>query len=231
MREYSSKFALENNKTCSHTGPILSARYGSALKIEDKKVRTCMVYIANNPVERRLCTRAEDYRWNFEAYAVSDHPFSTRYVRRKSRVQMVRSVIAVKDQYAKGKPLSYKLLSRLFERLEDAEKEQLTDVIISMYSVIEHDQVRRFFKNHQSMIESAHNNTGSEYEIRESFVGRSDAHYASMRRLIMRRVDMEDVHDVLRLDHCQRDRIFEYAVSKTGIPPKQARKYLRMSDK
>ena len=81
---YTSSVARENNETCGHAGPLFNEPFGSAPKPGGKNGRTNLIYVGNNPVERHLADKAENYRWNFLAYAESDHPFSAPIVKRKA---------------------------------------------------------------------------------------------------------------------------------------------------
>ena len=76
VHDYTTCFARENNRTCHRTGPLFQSPFGSVPKPGEKKTRSNLIYVDNNPVERLLSERAEDYQWNYIAYAVSDHPFS-----------------------------------------------------------------------------------------------------------------------------------------------------------
>ena len=72
------KYAQEFNRAGGHKGAVFMKTYGWAQKKNNAKVRSCLAYIANNQVEKKLCRRAIDCRWNFLAYSRCDHPFSVR---------------------------------------------------------------------------------------------------------------------------------------------------------
>ena len=71
-----SVFVREYNSSIGRKGPLFDERFGSAPKSDKKKLMSTIIYIGNNPVERKLCLRAEQYRWNFIASLDSDYPFS-----------------------------------------------------------------------------------------------------------------------------------------------------------
>lgn len=79
VREYSKLFSRVHNRTCHTQGNLFESPFGSAPKFGDKKARANLIYIGNNAPERRLCRNAEEYRWNFLAYAVCTHPFSKSF--------------------------------------------------------------------------------------------------------------------------------------------------------
>lgn len=197
MREYSSQFSQEHNRVCHRKGQLFARPYGSAPKYGAKHARTHLIYVGNNPVERQLASRAEDYRWTFLAYAVSDHPFSPKLVIRKARWPMKQAVSEVRNQYQAGKPLSYAQLQRLFKPLTPEERQQLTDFIIATYNVLDYQTAISFFHSYEDMLNAMHSSTGSEYDLNEVFIGKSDAHYAKMVATVMREVHPDDIHDIL----------------------------------
>ena len=68
-----SRFTKAQNKVLGRTGTLWESPFGYAPKFKSKSVKSLFIYIDNNPVERQLCKKAEEYRWNFLAYAISDH--------------------------------------------------------------------------------------------------------------------------------------------------------------
>ena len=76
VNEYSRIFAHLWNRSRDREGYLFYHSFSSAAKLGSKQVRTTLAYNYNNPVERKLVQQAEQYRWNFLAYARNDHPFS-----------------------------------------------------------------------------------------------------------------------------------------------------------
>ena len=75
VQEFSSKFSKAYNARHALKGRLFTT-FGLSNKRGDKQIRTSLAYLYNNPVEDRICKRAEDWNWNFLAYADSDHPYS-----------------------------------------------------------------------------------------------------------------------------------------------------------
>ncbi|MBO4670699.1 MAG: transposase [Bacteroidales bacterium] len=209
-------------------GRLFTCRYGSAVKYGDKKARTNFIYIGNNPVERRLVQKAEEYRWNYLAYAVSDHPFSEKLVVRKASYAMKQAMAEVKSTHDMDRPLSYILLRRLFKPLNGKEQNQLIDYIITTYSVIDYAAAIRFFDSYQDMIGAMHYNTGSEYDINEVFTGRSDACYAEIANWLTVNLRLKDIHDVFLMPDEKRTNLLFDIHKATGAPPAQIAKFLRL---
>lgn len=227
-REVNTFFPRQWNARCQITGPVFRSRYGWAQKFGDKKGRTNLVYVGNNPVERRLVKKAEDYRWNYLAYAVSDHPFSHKIVIRDARWPLQKAVREVKAQFKAGKPLNYAQLQRLFNPLTREESLQLTDYIISTYNCIDYAAAIRFFDSYEDMIKSMHATTGSEHDINEVFVGKSDAPYVQMTAFLLKNHYVEDIHDILSMTTDEKFELFLLLRPHTDALDEQIAKFLHM---
>jgi len=125
-------------------------------------------------------------------------------------------------------PMTYTMLQNIFKSLSDKEKNQITDFIISTYSIIDHDAAINYFGSYDVMIAAARNNTGSEYEIQEDTIGWSDAVYPQITKALLKKYKFEDIHDVLGLPYSQRCMIKAFLVRHHGVNPQQAAKYLHL---
>ena len=119
----------------------------------------------NNPVERHICQFAEQYRWNYLAYAASNHPFSEPYRKEKASKAMLRAV---------------------------------------------------------------HSTTGSEYEMKERFVGKDDSCYAQMTRIILSHCRIEDIHEMLGFKKEIRNDLYFLLRRETMATAGQIAKFLRI---
>ena len=137
----------------------------------------------------------------------------------------IREVVSTKND---GRPLNYRQLQRLFKPLDRKEKEQLSDFIINTYNVLDYASAIRFFDTFEEMIIALHSDTGSEYDINEVFVGRSDACFAKMISLCMDYLQLEDIHDVLTLDIEKKFDLFRLLSAKTDALPEQVAAFLRI---
>lgn len=228
MRDYSSEFALEQNMVCHRKGPLFESPFGSAPKYIDKKVKTNLIYVWNNPPERKLVKKAEDYRWTFLAYAVSDHPFSEKIIIRNSRWALQKAVKEVNALHKAGKHLTYPLLKRLFRPLTQDEKQQLTDYIITKFNVIDYKAAISYFNSYEDMLVAIHSTTGNEYDIKETFVGKTDKDYASMATIVMRELGLNDIHDVLGMSNYEKYDVFLLLRKYTFAMSEQITKFLHM---
>lgn len=227
-REHNAFFANAQNEICGVKGNLFEHPFGSAVKVGAKKARTNLIYVGNNPVERRLVQKAEEYRWNYVAYADSKNPFSEKLVLRNSSWAMRNAVKVVRNQRKKCLPMTYRLLFRLFNTLNNNEKQQLTDYIVCLYNIIDYSGALEFFDgSYEHFITALHSTTGSEYDLNEVFVGRSDACYNLFSSIVLKEYGLTDIHELFKED---KERMYLLLKSKTGAPGRQIKKYLRIRD-
>ena len=229
--EMNATFSRKHHEWFHQAGAVFESPYGSAPKFDDKKVRTNLIYVANNPVERKLVTRAEEYRWNYLAYATSDHPFSEKLVIRKARWPLQKAIREVKVQFKAGRPMNYAQLERLFLPLDRKERLQLTDYIVSTYNVIDYQGAIRYFGSYENLLTAAHSTTGSEYDLNEQFVGKSDVCYNKMSLSLLQEGKLKDIHDLLTLSVDERYELYLFLRRTMDALPEQIAKFLHVSIK
>jgi hypothetical protein len=115
-------FVKEYNSAHGRKGPLFEERFGSSVKNGIKLLRTAISYLYNNPVEKLLCGRAQDFRWNFLAYGQSPNPFSEPLVLRKASAALRRAVKEVNASHMDKRHLTYAQLRRLLAPLDENEK-------------------------------------------------------------------------------------------------------------
>ncbi len=227
-QSYTSLYAREFNIVCHEKGSVFQSPFGSVPKYGDKKARSNFIYVDNNPVERHLVDKAEQYRWNFLAYSTSDHPFSEPLIIRNASKKMVRAIKLVESRHEEGKYLPYVMLKRMFAPLSEKEKLQLIDFIIVTYNIIDYKGSEIFFNSYEAMIEATHSVTGSEHDLNEVFVGKSDAHYKKMTDIIMDTGRFKDIHDIFALSIEERMELLQVLNRETAATLEQIAKYLHI---
>lgn len=227
-RDVTSVFAREHNEVCHRKGPFFKSPFGSVPKYGDKNARSNLIYVDNNPVERRICERAEQYRWNYLAYAASKHPFSEPFRARDASNAMLRAVRIVEDRHAHGLHLPYALLQRMFGPLGLKERRQLVDIIITTYSVIDYKESIRFFGSLDNMLTAIHSTTGSEHDLNEVFVGKDDSWYRRMTEIVMTQTGLSDIHDMLAFSSEKRYDLYRLLRRETLATSDQIAKFLRI---
>lgn len=229
-RDYTSIFAKEFNRAFNLTGPVFETPFSSAVKRSDKDIRSNLIYLDNNPVERKLVKKAEDYRWNYLAFSQSDHPFSEKILLRNASMPLRRALNNVKRMRSEDRYLGYAFLNKMFASIEsDLERSQLTDFIISTYSVLDHIGAIRFFESYEQELIAAHATKGSEYDINEFFIGKSDACYARFSAILLKHGLCQDIHEILSWSPEEKQRAFTLILNETSTPWKQVAAFLHLT--
>ncbi len=229
--ETNTSFSRKHNERFRRKGSVLEGPYGRAPKFELKKIRTNLIYVENNPVERKLVTRAEEYRWNYLAYADNDHPFSEKLVIRRASWPLRKAVREVKAQFRAGKPMNYAQLERLFQPLNRKEGLQLTDFIITTYNAIDYQATIDLFGSYDNLLMATHSTAGSEYDLKEHFVGKSDACYNQMTAMLLREGKVKDIHDILSLSDDEKYELYLLLQRTIDALPEQIAGFLHLAMK
>ncbi len=220
-------FAREYNEAIGRSGSLFEIP-GHAPKKTDKKIRSCIAYLFNNQVEKKMVTMAESARWNFMAYAVSDHPFSAPIKLDKASRALRRAIKLVKYFRTAEKPLVFKTLEKLFSSLGLVEKEQLTDFIISSYNCLDYDSIIAFFGSYEKMRLAVNSNTGSEFDIVETYDTASDAPYSKMSATVSKIEGLKDIKKVMMLDPDMKIRLANNLLQIPGVTARHIQKFLHI---
>lgn len=218
MKELSRMFTAEYNAQIGRKGRLFEGPFGLSVKKSDKKVRTAISYIYNNPVENKHCRSAEHSQWNFLAYAVSSHPFSEKLNLREATEKMKRAVREVRWMQGLRKPLNYAMLSRLSKGLDMRELRQLTDFVVTEYSKIHHQRAVRFYASRDEMIRATDSNTGSDFDILEEKPS-DDRPYFRMLQELSRNPRFSSPKEVLKLPEHERQQLATQYLRR-GLGPK-----------
>lgn len=216
------------NKSIDSSGSIFERRFGRAVKTGAKKIRTTASYVVNNPGEKGLCKRAEQYRWTFLSYAVSAHPFSEKIDLSKASRPLRRALKEVDYCRSEDKVLNYKQLERWFEPLAKKEKNQLTDYIISKYNCIDYDRLISFYGSYEKMCLAFASNQGSEFDINEEFEKGGHMVYYRISAALVKLHSFPNVKDVLKLSVSQRVELMNELLYETDAEQWQLMKYLHL---
>lgn len=229
VREYTCRFARQRNVHYHRKGQFFRHRFGSAPKVNEKKARTAIAYLYNNPVEKKLCLEADDFRWNFLKYAFDSHPFSEKVHLDRVRRPLRRSLEEVRLLRKEDTPLTYPIIDRIVNGLTVKEIQQLADYIVTAYNCIDYDGVSSYYDDFKTMLVAIHSNTGSEYQIREVVTPDSDEIFLKMQSTIRQFSVYQDMTNVLSLPDSEKRKIAWLLASETGASPIQISKFLHMS--
>lgn len=167
------------NKRYNRKGPLFSKPYGLSQKYSEKHKKSVLAYSANNPVEKHLVSRSEEYPWTFIAYCHSPNPYSPKIVIRKSSFHLKNSLKAFDGFRAmKDKYLNYAILDTVLDKLKGIEKDQMIDHIISSYNNIDYSLSLKYYgQDYNTMVLAFSSNAGYDYEIDEKPNSYSDLPY------------------------------------------------------
>lgn len=225
---YSHLFAQEWNRKRNRKGFLFEHPFGSAVKLGNKQVRTVLAYCNNNPVERKLTEKAEDYRWTFLPYYKNKSPYSLPLNPQLAKGYLRYVIKEITTCHECGNYLHYSQLERWERHLSATEWQQMTDYIISLWNVIDYEQAISYYGDFDTMIRAFHDNTGSEFDIKEDKDNYSDTVYADCTRFLLSDRLIHRLEDIPRLHDEQKKELFAYLASRTSARPKQIKKYLHM---
>lgn len=229
MDRSTSWFAREFNKHTGRKGRLFKKNFGSAPKADSKKIRSCINYIGNNPVEKKLCKRAEQYRWNFLAFCCEANPFSGRISLNKASLWLRKSVREVDAMADQNLPLKYIQLRRIFKKLSSQEKEQIVDYIIARYSPFDYENLLSFYGSYQKMTAAMESNTGGEYDLKEEYDHDSHVAYDEMIDYLKKRMGDRFSSAIISMSEEEKMRLFSELQHSTSATPRQICKFLHVA--
>lgn len=226
---YTRVFAQQWNRSRKRKGPLFHHPFGSAAKVGVKKIRTALSYCNNNPVERKLSCRPQDYRWTFLSYRENPSPYSEPLNPSRSSARMKKILRDVKVIFDNGGYLRYSPLDRWERQLPEREWKQLTDFIIGLWNVIDYDRAIGYYGNYQTMLRAFSDNTGGEYDIREEFNPWSDTVYADFARILLQEGMVRNLREIPQLDEKRKNACRCLLERRTSARPRQILKYLHIN--
>ena len=228
IRHYTSLFVHLYNQDSGRTGPLFHKSFGSAPKKGSKKIRSTIVYIGNNPVEKNLCAEAPFYRWNFLAYTQNDFPYS-QYIQPSKCPPRIRVILKeVRDTYAKNSYLSYAQLRRMFDKLSVQESEYVTDYIVKTYYPFDSEALLSFYDTYEDMISAMKSTAGSDHDIKEKYYAGSDCVYRDMLKVVRDEMCLQPARKVIVLNKDSKFDADFLLQRKTTATTMQISKFLHM---
>lgn len=231
VQECSSRYARAFNMSSGRVGQVFDKSFGYAIKIGGKKIRTSIAYLYNNPVEKKLCREAEEYRWNYLAYYKNNNPFSKPIVKKTARKALRNAIAEVDQARSRDIPLTYTMLSRLMDGLNNEELNQLTDYIVSSYNSIDYEASIEYYSSYEDMMTAIHSNTGSEYEINEITTKGDDRIYVELSRALRDSNIAVKSKRVISAPLTEKQRLAQDLYGYTQATIEQLDKYLWISDR
>lgn len=227
VQAYTRQYAEAFNLSIGSSGAIFNEHFGRAERTGLKEVRSACSYLYNNPGEKNLCRRAEDYRWTFLAYAVSKNPFSEPIVLSKTGFRL-RNAVKMVDYYRKhDKPLQYKWLTDMTAKLTRPEIQQLTDYIISSYNCIDYDRLISFYGSYSQVCLAFASNQGKEFGFKEAYSPGNHMEFIHIGNLLTRTLGVANVKDIFKMPAPEKERLAGLCFKMTTATKRQIAKYFR----
>lgn len=225
-------YAREFNLDISRQGQIFEHSYDFAVKRDGKRARSSIIYLYDNPVEKQLCKKAVEAKWNFLAYGFSSHPFSEPCKIEETSRKLRRSMEEVESSHEQGRYLNQRQIRRLFENLDPDQKNILTDFIVETYSIIDYERLFSYWKSSQEMLVAMDSTTGAEYGINEGTDRFSDDRiYYKIGAFVAKTWKLTQLKDVLKMSEVERFRMVGPIQRATGAETYHIYKFLHLSHK
>ena len=224
-----STFSRVINADRSRQGSLFRRPFGSAPKKSDKEKRSALIYLYNNPVEKHLCKKAVDDRWNFLAYCREPFPFSDKLIKHNVTFRLRKAAEYIDAESDAGRYLRPAALRRLFSGLTREEQEQLTDYIIQKYQFICYEEALELFGDSNKLLLATEASAGKEFDVGEEFDPHSDIAYREMCILAAR----ARLFDDWKLLHLTREEQLKWAHrfrKETSATDNQIRKFLHLDE-
>lgn len=186
MNEVTSVFARKYNKHYGLSGQLFHRPFGSSVKGNEKLKFNNYIYIGNNAKDKQAVKRAEEYRWNFLKFSENSFPFSEPYHPDKASKEMRSLVKKVKTYKINNRVIGYDFFEcREYQYLKEAEKQQLIDMIINEYNVIDYSPALAKYGSPTKIYEVMNTVSGSEYGSGDDFDKEDYRHYYKMINIAM----------------------------------------------
>ena len=228
MDHFTAWFVHEYNSYVGRSGKLFKKNFGSAPKWEEKKLRSAIIYVGNNPVEKNFCFKESEYRWNFLAYRNSSQPFSAKMVKSYISYELKKAMKIVDSMVNLNLPLKYALLDIITKNLTSDEYEQLTDYIISSYSPLNYEVLESYFKSYDSMLAAMESTTGDDYDINEPRDGFSLKAFMEMVDYVKKKMPGGKVRQVTVLSLDEKIELYGELMAHTSAAGQQVRSFLHL---
>lgn len=222
VNDYTSAFVRSYNYRNHRQGVLFHHHFGWASKVSKKSIRNNLSYVANNHVEKKICSSVLLTRWNFLAYWDNENPFSTQSSVESSEMKRYKNL--VRKRCRENKPINYEQLDNMDCRLSPAEMERMIDYIIFTYRIIEYDIIAGFYNSFEEMIIAFDSTTGSEYEITEEYISESDKGYMELISFMW----ADGMNRVYQMSDEEKMDLAKRMYSSTRASKRQIRKFLHL---
>ncbi len=175
-----------------------------------------------------ICKNVKDYRWNFISYYHNRSPYSIAYKVRELSFNLREARKATEYYKNNGRYLSYALLSIISDKLNQIEKEQLIDYIVTIYCPIQFEELTKHYGSYEKMVLAIESNTGSEYDLKEDFNPDSESVYIIMKEILCEYYPIITVRNVMTFTKAKKIELFNLLNKETNAKKYQILKFLHL---
>ena len=125
--------------------------------------------------------------------------------------------------------LDYPVVRKLFDGLDDTEREQLLDFIITLYLPIDKEKLLSYYKSYDDMVLAINSNTGSEYDLDEVYDPESHQCFERMLNVVHHSSFSDNPRSILLAPAAKRWQIAEALMSRTGATLNQVKRFLHLT--
>jgi len=228
VQRYTRAFAQEWNKSRGRKGSLFRRKFGSVPKTGDNQVRALINYVNNNGPERKLCRKAEDYRWNFLSYAQDEQPYSAPCRLASASAGLRKALAEMHACFRAGRWVRYAQLDRWMKGLRRTEVQQLADAIVCEWNVLEYADAASYYGSIAAMLRSFHGNAGSEDGMVQETDPYSDSVYEECTRILLSEGYIGSIRQIPGLPRKVKLQLGRILLGRTNAKPSQLRKYLHL---
>lgn len=157
--------------------------FGWDEKRTSKEIRSCYVYIANNPVEKNDVRAPYAYKWNFLPFQDS----TAVICQAGMSVSFRCACAALRYMRASDHYVSYSLLQSVYELLSSSgEYQKYLDYARSLYNMVDSEAALAYYRGAEHFAEACAAFAGSEYNVGEEYSHEDYGHYASLQSRLER---------------------------------------------
>lgn len=181
VNEVTSVFARKYNRHYHLSGQLFHRPYGNSNKGRESYIFDCYIYIGNNAKVKHAVIKAEEYRWNFLKYMENPFAFSSPYNPEQASPDMKSMVKKLKRYHLDDWAIGYDFFEcREYKSLKEFEKQQLIDMVVTTYNVIDYSVALKRFGSPSKIYEAMNAVSGTDYGSAEDFDQESYPHYYRM---------------------------------------------------
>ncbi len=179
-------FAKTYNSNYHLQGPVFHHGFQHSQRYGEQKIRDAFIYIGNNGKVKTPGINAEDYRWNLIKYLASPNPFSDMIDYKTASPNLLYLLSDVLNRRRKLQPLDYGFFGDKYLALNEIERQQLIDFIISVYYCLDREKIMALYGTYDNICTALNAVSGSEHGFVDDLSKEDYRHYYKMMSICKR---------------------------------------------